>query len=573
MIHKLKRAWRESNRFNRYVVLLCSFVLIGAMELMASQYFGALTQSILLRDFTQTQTSLIGFGCLTLLAVLMTYQAQKYQTQVIETMRSQFKTKTVDCILESDYRVSSQLGQGDLIGRLENDVSSIVSATNLSVTLSKAVVLLIILSFGILRIDVRLLILYFIPLPLAFIIQRYASQKSSDFILPWKTAMGKTNALTQDVMNNRTTIRTFGLYDTVASWVEKALVDSRDKGIYGIRSLYLLQFPFSVFAMLPNFLIGIGGTYLIAHGELELGQLVSAFLLVQLISNEFNVIANMVQNIPQLLVSTERIYPIWDAAKETFGNAVGSEESDPVIAFKDVSFGYPNTDTLVLKGFNLEIYDKEHVGVVGTSGSGKSTLMKLLLGLYTPQSGAVYYKGISIQDWDKQALRNDLAVVFQNSELMNQSIRQNLQYGNQMVSDKKLHEVLDHVHLSDFVDQNGLDFIVGEKGNRLSGGQRQRLSIARALLKESDVLLFDEATSALDVETEQLIQHVMDTTERTQLIIAHRLATLRNCDRIIVMDQGAVVASGTHHELMAQDGIYASLIAIQNGGDHHDKRI
>lgn len=573
MIHKLKRAWRESNRFNRYVVLLCSFVLIGAMELMASQYFGALTQSILLRDFTQTQTSLIGFACLTLLAVLMTYQAQKYQTQVIETMRSQFKTKTVDCILESDYRVSSQLEQGDLIGRLENDVSSIVSATNLSVTLSKAIVLLIILSFGILRIDVRLLILYFIPLPLAFIIQRYASQKSSDFILPWKTAMGKTNALTQDVMNNRTTIRTFGLYDTVASWVEKALVDSRDKGIYGIRSLYLLQFPFSVFAMLPNFLIGIGGTYLIAHGELELGQLVSAFLLVQLISNEFNVIANMVQNIPQLLVSTERIYPIWDAAKESFGNAVGAEDSDPVIAFKDVSFGYPNTDTLVLKGFNLEIYDQEHVGVVGTSGSGKSTLMKLLLGLYTPQSGAVYYKGISIQDWDKQALRNDLAVVFQNSELMNQSLRQNLQYGNQMVSDKQLHEVLDHVHLSDFVDQNGLDFIVGEKGNRLSGGQRQRLSIARALLKKSDVMLFDEATSALDVETEQLIQHVMDTTERTQLIIAHRLATLRNCDRIIVMDQGAVVASGTHHELMAQDGIYASLIAIQNGGDHHDKRI
>nr|WP_267128159.1 ABC transporter ATP-binding protein [Erysipelothrix piscisicarius] len=448
-----------------------------------------------------------------------------------------------------------------------------VSATNLSVTLSKAVVLLIILSFGILHIDVRLLILYFIPLPLAFIIQRYASQKSSDFILPWKTAMGKTNALTQDVMNNRTTIRTFGLYDTVASWVEKALVDSRDKGIYGIRSLYLLQFPFSVFAMLPNFLIGIGGTYLIAHGELELGQLVSAFLLVQLISNEFNVIANMVQNIPQLLVSTERIYPIWDAAKETFGNAVGSEDSDPVIAFKDVFFGYPNTDTLVLKGFNLEIYDQEHVGVVGTSGSGKSTLMKLLLGLYTPQSGAVYYKGISIQDWDKQALRNDLAVVFQNSELMNQSIRQNLQYGNQMVSDKQLHEVLDHVHLSDFVDQNGLDFIVGEKGNRLSGGQRQRLSIARALLKESDVLLFDEATSALDVETEQLIQHVMDTTERTQLIIAHRLATLRNCDRIIVMDQGAVVASVTHQELIDQDGIYASLIAIQNGGDHHDKRI
>lgn len=565
MVQKLKRTWSESGSVKSFVFLLFIFVCTGILQLITSRAFGEVTESVVQRNFTQTKSALLLFVVGTLITLVIIYGANVYQTRLIERMRQHFKTKTVTNLLESSYDFSSKQEQGDLIGRLGSDVSSMVSATNMSITLLKACILLVILSLGILVIDWRLMLLFVILLPIALGVQFYASKQSSVLILPWKKAMGKTNALTQDIMNNRTTIRTFGLYQTAEAWVEDALESSAQKGIYGIRSLYFIQAPFSILVMLPLFLIGIGGTYLIAQGQMQVSQMVSVFILVQLASNEFNVIANMLQNIPQLLVSTERIFPIWDAPREMFGDEKGVKNIEPLIAFKNVSFSYAESESLVLKDFNLEIYSDDHLGIVGTSGSGKSTLANLLLGLYTPTKGTVTFKGTPIQKWDKQALRKQLAVVSQNSDLMNQSIRENLLYGNEHASDVEIKECLEKVQLSSLVQIHGLDYVVGEKGNRLSGGQRQRLAIARALIKKSPVLLFDEATSALDAETEQVIQSIMDQSTQTQMIIAHRLSTLRNCNRIVVLDQGSIAESGTHDELIQKQGIYAHLIAKQKG--------
>lgn len=565
MIQKLKRTWSESGSVKSFVFLLFVFVCTGILQLITSRAFGEVTESVVQRNLIQTKSTLLLFVVGTLITLVVIYGANVYQTRLIERMRQQFKTKTVTNLLESSYDFSSKQEQGDLIGRLGSDVSSMVSATNMSITLLKACILLVILSLGILAIDWRLMLLFVILLPIALGVQFYASKQSSVLILPWKKAMGKTNALTQDIMNNRTTIRTFGLYQTAESWVEDALESSAQKGIHGIRSLYFIQAPFSILVMLPLFLIGIGGTYLIAQGQMQVSQMVSVFILVQLASNEFNVIANMLQNIPQLLVSTERIFPIWDAPREAFGHEVGEVADAPLIAFKNLNFRYAESKTNVLNNFNLEIKEGEHLGIVGTSGSGKSTLANLLLGLYTPTTGTVSFKGTSIQQWDKEVLRNQLAVVSQNSDLMNQSIRENILYGNAHAPDAEIMECLEKVQLSALVQTQGLDYVVGEKGNRLSGGQRQRLAIARALIKKSPVLLFDEATSALDAETEQVIQSIMDQSTQTQIIIAHRLSTLRNCNRIVVLDQGSIAESGTHDELIQKQGIYAHLIAKQKG--------
>ncbi|MEJ6594225.1 ABC transporter transmembrane domain-containing protein [Parasphingorhabdus sp.] len=238
------------------------------------------------------------------------------------------------------------------------------------------------------------------------------------------------------------------------------------------------------------------------------------------------------------------------------------------IAFDNVTFSYPTrADTQALGNFSLTVSPGETVAVVGPSGAGKSTLFQLAQRFYDPQSGSVRIDGVALPSADPTEIRKRMALVPQETVLFAASARDNLRYGKWEATDEEIWEAARVANAEQFLRAlpEGLDSFMGEAGTRLSGGQRQRISIARALLRNTPILLLDEATSALDAESEKLVQDALDhlMKDRTTIVIAHRLATVRSADRIIVMDEGRIVEQGDHDSLIAKNGLYARLAELQ----------
>jgi ATP-binding cassette subfamily B protein len=241
------------------------------------------------------------------------------------------------------------------------------------------------------------------------------------------------------------------------------------------------------------------------------------------------------------------------------------------VRFDDVTFRYPaRPDTAALADFSLTVAAGETVALVGPSGAGKTTVLQLLLRFYDPQSGVVRLDGVDIATTDPAALRKRIGIVPQDPVIFGASAWDNIRYGRPDATQAEIRAAGKAAH-ADFLDRlpASYDTFLGEKGVRLSGGQRQRIAIARAILRDPAVLLLDEATSALDAESEQAVQRALAelSAGRTTIVIAHRLATVRTADRIVVIDAGRVVATGTHETLIRQVGLYARLAKLQFGVD------
>ena len=309
---------------------------------------------------------------------------------------------------------------------------------------------------------------------------------------------------------------------------------------------------------------------MLQNGMISNGDLIAFFSYTVFIGTAIAGLGNFYTELVGAMGATERIRNILSETGELEIDKKGIEPlgAEGNIRFEQVHFQYPTRlDVPVLKGLDLELKAGEKIALVGPSGAGKSTVMQLLQRFYSWESGSIFLDGQDINSYDLKAFRNIFAIVPQEVILFGGSIKENILYGKPDATEEELIEAAKKANAWEFISKfpEGLDTLVGERGVKLSGGQKQRLAIARAILKDPLILLLDEATSALDAESEKLVQDALDVLMegRTSIIIAHRLATIRDVDCIYVIEDGKVVESGRHNVLVEKEGLYSQLASLQ----------
>jgi len=319
-----------------------------------------------------------------------------------------------------------------------------------------------------------------------------------------------------------------------------------------------------------SIVLWVGGHDVLA-GRISGGQLSSFVFYALLVASSVGALSEVAGDLLRAAGATERLLELLNSEPAISPPAAPVALPEPArgqVQLLDVTFRYPSRpESPALSQLSLTLEPGRKVALVGPSGAGKSTVLQLLLRFYDPEAGVIRFDGVDIREADPRELRRRMALVPQDPVIFGADAWENIRYGLAGVDDGSVRRAAEAAHAVEFLDRlpQGLNTFLGERGIRLSGGQRQRIAIARAILRDPAVLLLDEATSSLDAESERLVQEALEELMqgRTTLIIAHRLATVRKVDQILVMDQGRIVASGRHDELVAEYGLYARLAALQ----------
>lgn len=318
------------------------------------------------------------------------------------------------------------------------------------------------------------------------------------------------------------------------------------------------------------------GMYLITTGVITSGTFVAFLAALIMLYTPIKSIGNNYVGLQTALLALERIYVILDTPSFEANDGEGKKELKAIskeIKFNHVNFSYDG-QRMILKDVNLSVPVGKKVALVGNSGGGKSTVCSLIPRLYELDSGNITIDGIDITEFTLSSLRDKISMVFQDNFLFDGTVRQNLMYGKADATDEEINRAIKSAYLDEFVQKlpNGIDTVIGERGLLLSGGQKQRLAIARAILKNAPIVILDEATSALDNKSEKVVQRALDKLMegRTTIVIAHRLSTVMDADKILVINDGQVVEEGTHNDLLEKNGSYAVLYRSQFSKSHHD---
>ena len=335
---------------------------------------------------------------------------------------------------------------------------------------------------------------------------------------------------------------------------------------YNYKSVAYERFSFTLFLVAFE-ILRAAGLIMVAYSDLSIGMMFAMFGYIWFIMTPVQDILSMQYSYATAMASLKRVNKILNLKQEPNGKKRFEDKKIGVnISLRNLCFSYSESREL-LKDISLDIRAGEKIALIGASGSGKTTLAQIIAGFYNKNSGKLLYNGIKIEDLDKKSLRSELFLVLQMPILFNNTLRFNITMGDESVSDKRIYKALEISQLSQTVldMENKLDTIVGKNGVRLSGGQRQRLSIARMIIANPSVVIFDESTSALDVHTElKLFSNLEEILkDKTVITIAHRLSTVKNVDKIYVLDDGKIVQSGSHEDLEKQDGLYMDFVKNQ----------
>lgn len=501
------------------------------------------------------------------------YQVKSCALYIIENIRNLLYKKILKLPLE--FFDKSQVGF--LMSRIVNDVELIRRGIPIFITMTKRIVTSSVLLGVAFFQSYKLTLAALIVFPLIVYPIYYINKKLRKFSNKRQTKVADISSILQEIFSSMMIIKSSA---TENKEIEKFNAENKRlrkitlKGeVYNIITTPAMELCLGIGV---SFVLLYGGS-LVIKGEMTPGDLFSFITAITLVFNPLTKIGNANIQFQESIVGAERVFSMLDSPdiKEEQVGKIEIKEPFKRLKFENISFTYPSSVEPALKNINFEVKRGEKIAIVGPSGSGKSTIVKLITRFYTPNDGKILINDKNISEFTLESLRRYVSIITQGSTLFRTTIKENIKYGIDNVDDEEIKRAAKIAYADIFIENlpEKYDTVVGERGSTLSEGQKQRIIIARALLKNPELLILDEATSALDMESEFLVRKAIENLlkDRTAIIIAHRITTILNSDRIIVIGNGEIVDQGTHEELLSRCELYKKLYELEFATENEEQ--
>lgn len=553
----------------RIWVFIC--ILASVLVAVADIWMGVLIQSMVeyTSDFDKLVRIALIILCLTIVGFFskyfITYSAARFSARAMRDL----KNKMAAHLEQVPMSTMDKYHSGDLVSRLTSDAQILQSFLQqhfyqlfyLPVVFIGALALLLSINWKLILFSVAIL-------PVAIAVTGAMSRPLQTYAARMQDHLGQANAIAQDTLSGIHMVKAFRLEDVMYRKYEAGMQQVLKNGILAEKKRAFMTAPGILLFSAPILFFVAYGGYLIQTGELTLGSLVIFSYLLHFIIEPLSLAPVLFAQVQETSGAAKRLQEIClQPVEQNDLPAISVDPKAVPVQFENVTFAYDQTK--ILDAISFALPKNKTVALVGASGSGKSTILKLLCGFYQiePGEGCIKVFGHSLDHWNLAALRSHLSLVSQDTTLFPVSIAENISYGRLDATRDEIIAAAKAANAHDFIMElpEGYETRVGERGSRLSGGQKQRIAIARAILKDAPILLLDEPTSALDTESEALVQEALENVmrDRTVLVIAHRLTTIKDADEVLVLEQGQIVERGTHFDLLAKGGVYTRLYQKQ----------
>ena len=575
-LRNLKTLWSFMLPYKLQMILALFFLLIGAASVLIipTAFQGIVDQGFSSSDASKVDDYFEIFMIIVSVMALSTAMRFYFVTWIGERVVADIRTAIYSRLITLSPEFFEANPPGNIVSRLTADTTLVQSIVGSSVSIwLRNLIVAFAGTIWLFTQSPKLMISIAIGVPLAIILIVLVGRRVRKLARYSQDRVADVGAQASETLQALNVVQAFTRETTEISRfsgrVEEAFTAAKRR--FKVRALLTAVVIFMIFSSIAMVLLN--GAQDVINGTMTGGEMLAFIMRSVIVAAAFGALSEVYSDLQRAAGSAGRLAELLNEEAKIKAPANPITMPDTVsgaVTFDHVNFSYPSKpDIKALADFNLSVKAGETVALVGPSGAGKSTVFQLLLRFYDPQSGNVKLDDTDIKLTDPSDFRGHLSLVPQETIIFADTVAENIRYGRLEATDDEIRSAAESAAALDFIERTpeGFDAFLGERGTRLSGGQRQRLAIARAILRDAPILLLDEATSALDAESEAKVQTALDhlMEGRTTIVIAHRLATVKKADRIIVMDEGRIVAEGSHDELVSQDGLYKRLASLQFG--------